>query len=233
MRTVLVGIVMTALVAVCLLGWRGMVSDRRPLYLVPDMDWQPRYEAQDSSPFFADGRTMRTPPAGTVAFAGGGYSGGGERPEGRAIYGSYSADAGSPRQNPDYLARDDAYYRGKQGKGWVKTIPVPVDMALLRRGQERFNIYCAACHGASGSGDGITTKYKMANVANYHDDRLRKVEDGYLFDVITNGHGTMKPYGPQVKVADRWAIVAYVRALQRSQNAGVADVPEVHRKEMK
>src|SRR3954471_18836024 len=91
-------VVVLALVAVLALGVRGRVSDRKPLYLVPDMDWHPRYNAQDVSRFFADGRTMRTPPAGTVAFAGGGDRGGAGR---RSIYGGYSADAGSPRQNPD------------------------------------------------------------------------------------------------------------------------------------
>ena len=194
---------------VALLGFRGMTSSRRPLMLIPDMDDQPRYEAQSESRFFADGRTNRVPPAGTVAFGGR----------------DYASDAGHPRQDPDFLEADSRLFRGKEGDKWVAKNPLPLSMAVLARGQERYQIHCAVCHGNVGAGDGIATKYGMAGVPSYHDQRLRTMPDGEVFNTITNGKGLMMPYGPQVKVRDRWAIVAYLRALQRSQNASLADVP--------
>ncbi len=127
MRWVFLGVFSLAAVVVSQMGTRGTVSDRRPIMFVTDMDVQPRYDAQAASPFFRDGRAMRTPPAGTVPFGGA----------------DYDSDAGSPRQNRDFLQDDDAYYRGKQGPAWVTQNPLKLDMALLRRGQERYNIYCA------------------------------------------------------------------------------------------
>ena len=103
MRVVIFGLVLMSAVFVSLMGVRGTISDRRPLMLIPDMDFQPRYNAQATSPFFKDGRAMRTPPAGTMPFGGA----------------DYESDAGSPRQNPDFLQDDDRYYRGKEGAAWV------------------------------------------------------------------------------------------------------------------
>jgi mono/diheme cytochrome c family protein len=216
MLRVVLGVFGLGVLAVALLGVRGVTSERRPLMLFPDMDFQPRYDAQEPGPFFADGRAMRTPPSGTVPFGGA----------------DYASDAGSPKAGRDFLQDDPRYYRGKEGDGWVARVPVKVDMALLDRGRERFNINCAVCHGETGSGDGITTKYGLVGVPSYHDDRLRKMADGEIFHAITNGKGIMMPYGHQVKVRDRWAIVAYVRALQRSQNATLDDVPAEHRAEL-
>ena len=130
-------------------GVRGQRSTRPPLQIIADMKDQPRYHTQGGSPFFADGRSARTPPLGTVAFGGA----------------DYFNDAGSPRQNPDFLQADDAYYRGKQGTDWVPRSPVKLDLTLLRRGQQRYNIHCAACLGATGVGNGITTQYGMIGVA--------------------------------------------------------------------
>lgn len=228
MRWVFLGIGAVALLTVLALGPRGRINPRRPLMLVPDMDFQPRYGPQEESRYFGDRRTMRTPPAGTVAFGGAGFSGVQGSHQVGTNYGGYFNDAGSPRQNPDLLRADDAFYRGKRGGELVARNPLPVDLDLLRRGRNRFNVHCAVCHGATGSGNGITTQYGL-NVPGYHDDRLRGVPDGHIFDVITNGKGSMMPYGHQVKPADRWAIVAYVRALQRSQHATLAEVPEALR----
>jgi mono/diheme cytochrome c family protein len=111
-------------------------------------------------------------------------------------------------------------------------MPVAITMKLLARGQERYGIHCAVCHGATGIGNGITTQYGMVGVATFHDDRLRKMADGEIFNTISNGKGIMQPYGSQVPPLDRWAIIAYLRALQRSQQATVADVPPDRKPEL-
>jgi mono/diheme cytochrome c family protein len=183
---------------------------------ISDMDFQPRYNPQGSSPLFSDGRAMRSPPAGTVPFGGA----------------DYDSDAGLPRPNPDFLRDDDAYYLGKQGGAWVAKNPLKVDAALLKRGQERYNIYCALCHGATGAGNGIMTGYGMVGVASITDQLHRLMSDGEYFGVISNGKGRMMAYSPQIKVRDRWAIVAYIRALMRSQSAMLPDVPESMRREL-
>ena len=183
---------------------------------ISDMDFQPRYDAQASSPFFADGRAMRTPPAGTVPFGGA----------------DYDSDAGSPRQNPDFLRSRRRLLPGQTGERVGRQNPLKLDMALLRRGQERYNIYCALCHGATGTGNGIMTQYGMVGVASITDELHRLMSDGEYFSVISNGKGRMMAYAPQVKVRDRWAIVAYIRALMRSQNATLPDVPESLRGEL-
>jgi mono/diheme cytochrome c family protein len=131
------------------------------------------------------------------------------------------------------LKEDMVYYTGRDLKGQlVKSSPVPFTMEILRRGQDRFNIYCAPCHGRTGAGDGIVVKRGMFPPPTYHQDRLRDIEDGHLFEVISNGIRNMPSYRSQVPVADRWAIVNYVRALQRSQNAKANDVPEEVRKSL-
>jgi mono/diheme cytochrome c family protein len=102
----------------------------------------------------------------------------------------------------------------------------------MERGQQRFNITCSMCHGATAAGNGITKQYGLATVVTLQDERIRKMSDGEIFNTITNGKNTMMAYGPNVIVPDRWAIIAYLRALQRSQNATVADVPEDRRAEL-
>jgi mono/diheme cytochrome c family protein len=217
MRWVFLGVALVVAIVMYAMGPRGAISNRRPLMLISDMDFQPRYNPQAASPFFADHRAMRTPPAGTVPFAGG----------------DYDSDAGSPRQNPDFLKADDAYYRGKQGSGWVAQNPVKLDLALLRRGQERYEIFCTTCHGATGTGKGVMTQYGMVGVASITDELHKLMPDGEYFNVITNGKGRMMPYAAQIKVRDRWAIVAYLRALMRSQSASPSDVPPELRGELK
>src|SRR5271157_5145130 len=216
MRVVIVVLTLLTGVVVSLMGFRGTVSERRPFIIVTDQVIQPRFEPQGESPFFKDGRMMRTPPAGTVPFGGA----------------DYESDAGSPRLNPDFLQEDDRYYRGKQGTDWVTRIPVKLDLELLRRGQERYEIYCAPCHGATGSGNGLMTQYGMVGVASITDELHALMPVGEYFNVISNGKGRMLGYGAQVKVRDRWAIVAYIRALMRSQNASYGDVPEAKRGEL-
>ena len=165
-----------------------------------DMDFQPKLHAQGSSTIFADGRAMRAQVAGTVA-----------RGE---------------------LRNDPVYFEGKNTDGsWAETVPVRPSLGLLARGQQSYNIHCAVCHGRSGYGDGPISKRAAAlgepawvPPTSLHDDVVRKRKVGQLFDAITNGVRTMPAYS-SIDVADRWAIVLYLHALQRSQNAKPADVP--------
>ena len=117
-------------------------------------------------------------------------------------------------------------------QGFVTEFPMQITAADLDRGQERFNIYCAVCHGPLGDGGGMIPKRGFRKPPSYHDDRLRNAPVGYFFDVITNGFGNMADYSTQVEPADRWRIIAYIRALQLSQRASVADVPADKRGEL-
>lgn len=196
MKPLLIGLSLVGLMA-C----RGQPSELPPVHLNPNMDTQEKYKAQSQSKFFADKRTMRTPPEGTVA---------------RGL-----------------LKEDDAFYRGKQGDQFVQTIPVEVTRTMLERGERQFNIYCAPCHDRTGHGEGIVAQrgqqWGMVRPTNYHDDRLRNMPDGEIFNAITNGVRTMPSYRHQIKEEDRWAIVAHIRVLQRAQNASLQDVPEQKR----
>ena len=118
------------------------------------------------------------------------------------------------------------------GDKWGTGIPIEVNAQLMERGRQRFNITCAMCHGATAAGDGITKQYGLATVVTLQDERIRKMADGEIFNTITNGKNTMMAYGPNIMVADRWAIICYLRALQRSQNTTVADVPPEHRADL-
>ena len=131
-----------------------------------------------------------------------------------------------------FSAGTDYFNTGKMGDQWASGIPLPVTRELMERGQQRFNITCAMCHGPAAGGNGITKQYGLATVVSLQDDRLRKMSDGEIFNTITNGKNTMMAYGPNIVVADRWAIIAYLRALQRSQHATIADVPEDQRAEL-
>jgi mono/diheme cytochrome c family protein len=128
------------------------------------------------------------------------------------------------------IARDadidnDAPTTGKMNNQYVSTIPVPISQALLERGQNRYTIYCQPCHGAAGYGDGILTKYAFPAPTSFHTDALRSQPPGFFFDAITNGFGRMYPYASQLSEPDRWAIVAYIQALQLSQHAPVDTLP--------
>ena len=173
-----------------------MVSDDPPIHPNQNMDYQEKFEPQEYNPFFADGAAMRVPVPGTVA---------------RGM-----------------LRADAALYYGRNADGtFVAEMPVPVTRALLERGQERYDIFCTPCHGRAGDGQGVimTGNYGYVPAPSYHQDYLREIEDGYLYDVIANGVRNMPAYGYHIPVDDRWAIVSYIRALQRSQYAPEADVP--------
>ena len=202
-----------AVLAVALIaGPRGYKSTNRPFEFFPDMDRQPKVKAQTNSVFFADGIGSRAPVAGTVPL---GWDipakGAGDKPELQHATNGYTAA-------PDY------YNTGKMGDRWGDGLPVPVTAALMKRGQDRYVISCQICHGATGAGNGVTSKYGWVGIANYHDQRLVDMADGELFNTITNGKNTMYGYGGNITVVDRWAIVAYLRALQKAQLGRLSDL---------
>jgi hypothetical protein len=177
--------VVCALTAVALAGCRQ------------DMHDQPKYQAFERNPFFADQRASRPLVAGVVARG--------------------------------HLDADQVFYTGASGSAPVATNPVPLTRDLMLRGQQRYDIYCSPCHDRVGAGEGMIVLRGYKQPSSFHTDRLRAVPDGYFFQVMTNGFGTMPAYAAQVPARDRWAIVAYIRALQYSQHAALDDVPESER----
>jgi mono/diheme cytochrome c family protein len=164
-----------------------------------DMHVQPRYNPYDPSAFFADQRSERSPVLGTV-----------------------------PRDEAIGEVQDAASSGVVDGRA-ISAFPFPVTRAVLDRGRDRFNIFCAPCHGLGGDGDGVVVQRGFQLPPSYHIDRLRNAPPGYLFGVITNGLGAMYPYGYRIPETDRWAIVAYIRALQLSRHATIDDVPAAER----
>jgi hypothetical protein len=125
------------------------------------------------------------------------------------------------------LRDDDEYYLGKDGDGkFISRLPIETNMVLLKHGRERFDIYCSPCHSRIGDGRGIMIKRGYVPPPSFHTERIRDLPDGHIYDVISNGIRNMPAYAHQIPVEDRWAIVAYLRALQRSQNATVEDIPD-------
>jgi hypothetical protein len=185
------------LFAALLVGCRGRQSEAPPIHPHLSMDFQEKFQPQTYNPLFEDEASMRKPPTGTVA-------------------------RGQLRANSEL-------FEGRTDNGeYVERIPVAVNRAVLERGQSQYNVYCAPCHGRSGDGNGIIMRgdYGYTPASSYHVDRLRQVTDGYLYDVIANGVRNMPAYAQQIPVRDRWAIVAYIRALQRSQYARPEGLPE-------
>ena len=170
------------------------------IQIIPDMDQQPKFKTQSPDPFFADLRAMRPPVAGTVARGGANL--------------------------------DPHLYKGIAGGHWATEFPMPLTLEMMKRGQERYGIYCSPCHGLSGRGDGIVNQRAerlqegtWTPPADLTSDMVTAREAGHLFNTITNGIRSMPAYGPQIPVEDRWAVVAYVRALQRARHATLNDVP--------
>ena len=130
------------------------------------------------------------------------------------------------------LREDTHLNEGKVNGQLATTFPMPVTADVMARGQERFNVFCSPCHGRTGSGNGMVVQRGFRAPPSYHEDRLRNAPVGYFFDVMTNGFGAMQDYASQVPVADRWAIAAYIRALQLSQRATLADVPPNRRADL-
>jgi len=189
---------------------RASTSRETRLHIIPDMDFQPKMKADRANVFFDDDRVTRLPPPGTVAM--------GE------------------------LHADDEFYRGRHADTFVTTFPrrLQIDEDMLHRGQQRFGIYCAPCHGLAGDGDGMVAKRAEALAegtwvppANLHQDYIRAQPVGKLFDTITHGIRNMPAYGHQIPERDRWAIVAYVRALQLSRAVPVQDLTDEQREALK
>lgn len=215
---VIFAVVTVAVIA--LAGFRGGKMTHPPIEIFPDMDHQPRYDPQTTSNFFADGRAQRPPVPGTV-------------PMGYTIANRYwqiGADDSSAQSS--FAKHPDYYNTGKLGEVYGDGIPVEVTERLMARGQERYNINCAICHDQAGTGNGVIKSYGLTTIASLQDDRIRTSPDGYLFSVITNGKNTMGAYGPQISIEDRWAIVSYLRALQKSQGVKIADLPQAKQQEL-
>jgi hypothetical protein len=218
MRNVYLFTLFVVVLGVSVLGFRGTIFTHPPMDVFPEwafpgMKRQPKFRPQAASTFFADGRADRAPPPGVVV----------------ADYGLLTAQP---------LQDDSALYLGKNPDGsWVTGFPaaVTVDRAFLERGRDRFAIYCSPCHGSVGDGNGITKKYGMGATPSYHTDTLRQMAEGQIFDTITHGKqpaNNMPSYADKLAPVDRWAVIAYVRALQRAQHGAVADVPEEHKGEL-
>jgi len=183
--------------ALLLAGCRGTQSDAPPIHPNLNMDFQEKFQAQTYNPLFENKASMRRPPTGTVA-------------------------RGQLRDSVEL-------YRGRTQEGeYVERVPIAVNREVLERGQDKYNTFCSPCHGKSGAGNGVIMRgdYGYAIAQSYHSERLRNVADGYIYDVITNGYNNMPPYSHQIPVRDRWAIVTYIRALQRSQHARPENLPE-------
>ncbi len=174
-----------------------------------DMQDQPRYKAFKKSDFFNDKKAMRQLPEGTVAR--------GYLHENKAFY---QGKKEVVNNNAQVATATDASGNTvvTSFPNDVEKSPVPVTQALIERGEQRYKVFCIVCHGPVGSGDGMVVRRGYPKPPTYHDDRLRGAPDGHFFDVISNGWGKMNSYGSQIPAADRWAIVAYIRALQISQN---------------
>jgi mono/diheme cytochrome c family protein len=204
-------------------GLRGTKSPNPPIEIFRDMDHQPKYQPQHGSSFFADGRAARKPVDGTIPI---GYEMKGAYLQAPARNGTF-ADAGFTNQ-PNY------FNTGKFGDVYGDGFPgqVKVDEAFLARGHERYDINCAPCHGKTGLGNGVIGQFGMVAIANLLDERIRTQPDGQIFSTITNGKNTMGAYGPNIPVEDRWAILGYLRALQKSQAFKLADLPAEKQKEL-
>jgi len=184
-------------------GFRGSISTNPPLEVFSDMDRQSKYQPQGESAFFADGRSDRPLPAGVVA----------------------QGDLNSDTELAHGKNIADEFVRG-----FPKALTI--DSPFMEHGRKRYNIYCAVCHGSLGDGKGMVAQYGWGGAVSLHDDRLRDMAEGEIFNTITHGKNTMYGYADKLDINDRWAVIAYVRALQRSQNGGIDDVPAPFKAEL-
>jgi len=191
-------------------GFRGHLSRKLPIEIFPDMNRQLKLRPQQPNDFFANGLSSQLPPPGTVA----------------------RSEPIQTVTGPVYPFEDAPVNTGRitGTTNFVATNPLPVTAKLLQRGRERFDIFCAPCHGGLGDGSGITKKLGlMPAVANLQDKRIVEMTDGEIFNTIAHGKNLMGAYGPMVPVEDRWAIIAYLRALQLSQLGSTNDLTPAQR----
>jgi mono/diheme cytochrome c family protein len=209
MRYFIILFILAALAVLAVAGLRldhgGSPSRKPPIELFPDMDRQPKLRPQTSTSFvgWEDGLSSRPFVAGTVA------------------------------RGSHYEENEFTTGRQPGTTNFVAVLPVRLTETLMQRGRHEFNIYCAPCHGQQGDGKGVTSKLGMAAVANLHDARIVNLADGDLFNTITHGKNLMGGYAANIDIEDRWAVIAYLRALQRSRLATVDDVPEFARENLK
>ena len=214
MRYFLLILLSTVLAIVGIAGCRGSKSRRPPLYIFPDMKRQPRLRPQTSDSFFDDGRSSRLPVSGTI-----------------------------PRSEPLHVG-DRLVYEWQDSPvntgritgttNFIENLPLPVTAQMLSRGREDFDINCAVCHSRLGDGSGVPKRIgAMAVVANLHDKRIVELPDGELFNTLSYGKNLMPSYAANIAVEDRWAVIAYLRALQLSQLGTVNDLPEEIRAEFR
>ncbi len=198
-----------ALLVVGIFGFRGQKFSKPPVRIFPDMDEQDKLKAQRPDPFFSDGLGSRQPVGDTQPR---GFTEAGDR-----------AIGGIPEY--EFSGQSGYYYTGHVGDYFGNGMPEELELtaenaaALIRRGKERYDIHCSVCHGTSGDGMGITSQYGVPGIANFHMENFKSATypDGRVFEVITHGKGQMGAYGYNIPVRDRWAIVAYVRALQTAK----------------
>ena len=210
---ILIGAALGAAV-VGIAGFRGGPARKPPIEIFPDMNRQLKLRPQEANAFFANGVSSQLPPPGTIARS-------------------------EPMQTvagPVYPFEDSPVNTGRVAgtTNFVEMNPLPVTGELLQRGRERFDIYCAPCHGRLGDGNGITkTLALMPAVANLHDKRIVVMTDGEIFNTITRGKNTMAAYGPLMPAQDRWAAITYLRALQYSWLGSTNDLPPAQQAALK
>jgi mono/diheme cytochrome c family protein len=214
MRNVYLATALLVVLTVSVLGLRGTKFTHSPMDVFPEwafpgMKQQPKYKPQAASKFFADGRADRPLPAGVVA----------------ANHGPLGLPFSSDAHFTTGKLPDGSFARGFPAG-------VEVDLKFLEHGKDRYTIYCAPCHGALGDGNGITKQYGMGATPTYHDDRIRNMPEGEILNTIIHGKNNMLSYADKLTPDDRWAVIAYVRALERAQNGSAADVPMAHKSEL-
>lgn len=214
MRNVYIITALVVVLAVSVLGFRGTKFTHSPMDVFPEwafpgMKHQSKLKPQLESKFYADGRADRPLPAGVVP----------------ANYGPLGEEFHADSHLVTGKLADGSFARGFPAG-------IEVNRQFIEHGRERFTVYCAPCHGALGDGNGITKQYGMGATPTYHDDRIRNMPEGEILNTILHGKGNMLSYADKLTVEDRWAVIAYVRALERAHNGTVADVPAAHKSEL-
>jgi mono/diheme cytochrome c family protein len=205
MRIFIAFFVLVVIAVVALMGWRGKLFTQTPLEIFPDMKRQYKLKPQGENKFFANGKNEQLSPDGVVAT---------------------TPDNLAPQiLAPSYYG-DPIVATGKDADGsFHKGIPVPVTLETLQQGKKRYEIYCSACHGYVGMGDGVTKAFGMSATANLLEKRIREMSEGEIFNTVSNGKGQMLGYKNRMNTLERWEVVAYLKALQDSQNRTMKKLP--------
>ena len=197
-------LIIAGVLALAFAGFRGQKTQLTHVEWFNDMAHQPKFQPQHRNDFFGDGRAERQPVKGTVPI--------GFQLPGRYIQTGGSNNFGTFTSQPDYFST------GRMGEVYGDGIPKELaagGVEFVKRGQDRYDIHCAICHGRAGAGDGVIKSFGLMTVASLLNQPIVEQPDGKIFNTITHGRSTMGAYGPVITVEDRWAIVAYVRALQK------------------